>query len=85
MCACSLESQPYPGLHQKRGDQQGEGEHRPPLLCLPRPPSGALHSGLGPPAQAGCGAVGAGLEQDHKDDQWAGALLRRKAEGAGLV
>ena len=30
-CACSLEGQPYPGLHQKKGGQQSED--CPPLLC----------------------------------------------------
>ena len=34
MCACSPESQPYPGLHQKKHDQQAEGGDAPPLFCF---------------------------------------------------
>jgi len=32
MCPRSPESQPYPGLHQKKCDQQGEGGDPAPLL-----------------------------------------------------
>ena len=32
MCACSPESQLYPGLHQKQHSQQGEGGDSSPLL-----------------------------------------------------
>ncbi|GAB0179075.1 cAMP-dependent protein kinase inhibitor alpha [Grus japonensis] len=34
VCACSPESQPYPGLHQQRCDQQVEGGDPAPLLWL---------------------------------------------------
>lgn len=33
LCACRLESQWHPGLHQKRCGQQGEGHDGSPLLC----------------------------------------------------
>jgi len=33
-----------------------------------------VHPGLGPPAQKGCGAAGAGPEEGREDDQRAGAL-----------
>jgi len=33
MCACSPESQPYPGLHQEQRGQQVEGGDSAPLIC----------------------------------------------------
>ena len=36
MCLCSPESQPYPGLHQNKCDQQVEGGDPVPLLCTDR-------------------------------------------------
>ena len=64
----------YPGLHQKRGVQQGQGGDCPSLLC---------------PCEAASGVDKKGrkvLEKVHKYDQSAGApLLQRQTEGAGLV
>ena len=52
MCVCSPESQPYPGLHQKKCDQQVEGGDSPPLLCSHETPLGYciqfLRAPLGP-------------------------------------
>ena len=75
MCACSPESQLYPGLHQEKRDQQVEGGHSVHLLRSGETPLGVLHPDLEPPAQVGHGAVGAGPEEGHKDDQRAGAHL----------
>ena len=58
MCARSPESQPYPGLHQKKHNQQVEGEDSAPLLCSPETPPGGLCSALGPTTEEGHGAVG---------------------------
>lgn len=46
---------------------------------------GMLHPCLGSAAQ-GCGPVGAGSEESHKDDQGTGmSLLRRQPKRAGIV
>ena len=37
VCPRSAESQPYPGLHQKKRGQQAEGGDPVPLLCLVKP------------------------------------------------
>ena len=44
------ESQPYPGVHQKKHGQQVKGGDAPSLLCSRETPSGALSSALEPPA-----------------------------------
>jgi len=43
MCACSLESQTYPGVHQKDYDQQVEGGDSVPLLYSGETSPGVLH------------------------------------------
>ena len=42
MCHCNAESQPYPGLHQKKCDQQGKGNDPVPLLCTGEASPGEL-------------------------------------------
>ncbi|GAB0178022.1 triadin [Grus japonensis] len=51
VCACSPESQPYPGLYQKMRAQQIEGGDSPPLLHSHETPLGVLHPALGSPVQ----------------------------------
>jgi len=76
----------YPGLHQEKCDQQGEGGESAPLLCSPETSPAVLRPVLEPSAQGGQGAVGAGPEEGREDDQRAAAPpLQRRAEGAGAV
>ena len=72
MCACSPEGQPYPGLHQERGDQKVEGADSARLLCSCETPPEVLCPVLRPPAQEHR-IVGVDPEEGHKDDQRAGA------------
>ena len=72
MCACSLEGKPYPGLHQKKCDQQVSVSDSAPLFCSHEMPSGELHPALGPPTKEGHQAVGVGPEKDDVDDQRTG-------------
>jgi len=86
VCSHSPEGLQYPRLHQQRGNQQGKGRDCPPLFCPCEAPSGVLCPGLGPPAQEGCGAIGADPKQGHEEDRGAGAPhLQRKVEEAGLA
>jgi len=84
--ACSSEGQRYPGLHWKGVWQQGEGGDYSLLRCSCKAPPRIVHPGLGPLIWEGGRAVEVSPEEDHKDDQRAGApLLWRQAEGALAV
>ena len=86
MCSHSPEGQWFPGLHQEKCDQQGEGGDSAPLLCSPETSPAVLRPVLEPSAQGGQGAVGEGPEEGREDDQRAAAPpLQRRAEGAGAV
>lgn len=80
MSACSPEGQPYPGLHQKKRDQQDKGGDYPPLLCSFKTLSGVLCSALGPSTRGGHGHIAMSPEQGHNNDQRAGALWREAGE-----
>jgi len=86
MCAHSPEGQLYPGLHQEKRGQQGEGGDSAPLLHSGDTSSGVLCPDLEPPVPEGYGAVGVAPEEGHKDDPRAGApLLGEKARRVGAV
>ena len=68
MYACSLESQPYPGLHQKKCGQQAEGGDSAPLLCSDETLPGVVHPALEPSALEWHVAIGAGAEEGHKSN-----------------
>jgi len=86
VCSCSSEGRWYPGLHQKRCGQQGQGGDCPSLLCPCEALSGVPCWGLEPLVHKKDRAVRERLEEGHKEDQRAGAPpLRRQAERAGLV
>ena len=72
MYTCSPEGQLYPGLHKEKYDQQVEVGDSAPLLCSCETPLEIMHPVLGPPTQERHGAIGAGPEEGHEDDQRAG-------------
>jgi len=74
MRARNPEGQPYPGLHQKSG-QQVEGGHSVFLLHSGEISPGVLHATLESSAQERHGAVAAGPEEGHKDDLRSGKPL----------
>lgn len=62
----SPESQPHPGLHQRKCDQQDMREGVLPLLCPGEAPPGVPCPALGSPAQKGHRPIGASPEEGHQ-------------------
>jgi len=75
MYARSPKGQPLPGLNQENPGQLVKGGDPVPVVCSSESPAGVLHPALEPPAQEGHEAVGAGLEEGHKNYQRAETLL----------
>ena len=62
----------------KKGWPAGDGGDRPPLLSPCEAPSAALRPGLGPAAQEGRGAVGAGPEEGMRwSEGWSSSAVRK--------
>ena len=73
--SAAAELEPTASWAASTEEQQGEGGECLPPFYPHEAPSGVLCAGLGPPVQEGCGAVGAGPEKGHKDDQRAGTPI----------
>ena len=84
MCKLGLEDQWYPELHEKKGDQQGEGGDCPPQFCPCEGPSWSTVSRPGAPSTRRIGAVGAGPEEGHEDNQRTGDLCYERLRKLGL-
>jgi len=69
MCIYSPEGQPYPGLHQKKRDQQVKGGDSTPLFRSVDAPPAVLSPALEPSAQERSGPVRADPEEGHQNDQ----------------
>ena len=91
MCPHSPESQPYPGLHQKKQKKCGqrvEGGDPAPLFCAGEASPGVMHPDLEFSVQERHGAVGAHPEEGdpNKNDPRDGTpSLQRQAERSGAV
>ena len=68
MCPCSLESQPYPGLHQKQCGQQGERGDPALWLCAGESSPGILHPGVESSALERHGPIGERPEEGRRND-----------------
>jgi len=68
MCTRNPESQSYPGLQQKKHDQQVEGGDSATLLCSGETPPAVLCPDPEPSAQERHGPVRVGPEEGHKND-----------------
>lgn len=86
MCPHSLESQLYPGLHQKKHGQNGEGGDPASLLCADESSPGVLCPDVEYSVQERYGPVGVHPEEGHRNDSRDGTLLPLgQAEGAEAV
>lgn len=81
MCTSSPENLEYPGLLEKKCDQQCERGDSDILLCF----SATLHSTLELPAQKGFGPVGAGSEEAKRVTGGLEPLLWRQAGRTGVI
>jgi len=82
----SPETQPYPGLHQKKGGQQVEGGDPAPLLCAGETSPGELHPDVESSVQMRYGCVGECPEKGHKNDLRDGSVsLWGQAKSAGAL
>ena len=66
MCPCNPESQPYPGLHQKKCGQQVKGGDPDPFLCSGETSFGGLHPGVKSSVQERCEPIRVHPEGGHK-------------------
>ena len=79
-------SQPYPGLHQKKCDQQVKEGNPVTLFCFGESSPGVPCSDVESSVQERCGPVGACTEEGQKSDPRDGVPpLRGQAERAGAV
>ena len=82
----SPESQPYPGLHQKKHGQQAEGGNPAPLLCNGEASPEVLHPDVESSVQDRCGSVGMCPEKGRKNNpQNETPLNQGQVERAGVV
>ena len=84
VCTHSPESQPYPGLHQKKCGQQGEGGDPASLLCAGETSPGVLCPDVESSIQEGHGPVRKRSKEGYKNDLRNGTLpTQGQAETAG--
>ena len=83
VCPHSLESQPYPGLLQKKHGQQVEGGDLTPLLCTGEASPGVLCPDVESSLHEKCGHVRQCAEKDHRNARDTAPLLQGQTESWG--